>query len=68
MIDFLLLEMIWFIMMAQVEDVLELLEELGIIPDEVRERILGEKDLEVLTAWLRLAAKTNSIEEFQSKM
>lgn len=68
MIDFLLSEMIWFIMMAQVEDVLELLEELGIIPDEVRERILGEKDLEVLTAWLRLAAKTNSIEEFQSKM
>ena len=68
MIDFLLSEMIWFIMMAQAEDVLELLEELGIIPDEVRERILGEKDLEVLTAWLRLAAKTNSIEEFQSKM
>lgn len=55
-------------MVAQVEDVLELLEELGVIPDEVRERILGEKDLEVLTAWLRLAAKTNSIEEFQSKM
>lgn len=68
MIDFLPSGMIWFIMMAQVEDVLELLEELGIIPDEVRERILGEKDLEVLTAWLRLAAKTNSIEEFQSKM
>ena len=55
-------------MMAQVEDVLELLEELGVIPDEVRKRILGEKDLEVLTAWLRLAAKTNSIEEFQFKM
>ena len=68
MIDFLLSEMIWFIIMAQVEDVLELLEELGIIPDEVRERMLGEKDLEVLTAWLRLAAKTNSIEEFQFKM
>lgn len=68
MIDFLPSGMIWFIMMAQAEDVLELLEELGIIPDEVRERILGEKDLEVLTAWLRLAAKTNSIEEFQSKM
>ena len=68
MIDFLLSEMIWFIMMAQVEDVLELLEELGVILDEVRKRILGEKDLEVLTAWLRLAAKTNSIEEFQFKM
>ena len=68
MIDFLPSGMIWFIMMAQVEDVLEMLEEVGIIPDEVRERILGEKDLEVLTAWLRLAAKTNSIEEFQSKM
>ena len=68
MIDFLLSEMIWFIMMAQAEDVLELLEELGVIPDEVRERILREKDLDVLTAWLRLAAKTNSIEEFQSKM
>lgn len=55
-------------MVAQVEDFLELLEELGVIPDEVRERILREKDLDVLTAWLRLAAKTNSIEEFQSKM
>ena len=68
MIDFLPSGMIWFIIMAQVEDVLELLEELGVILDEVRKRILGEKDLEVLTAWLRLAAKTNSIEEFQFKM
>lgn len=53
---------------GKAEGIVELLEELGVIPDEVRERILGEKDMDVLTAWLRLAAKTNSIEEFQSKM
>ena len=53
---------------GKAEGIVELLEELGVIPDEVREKILGEKDLDVLTAWLRLAAKTNSIEDFQSKM
>ena len=53
---------------GKAEAVLELLEDIGMIPDEIRKKILNEKDLEVLTKWLRLAVKVNSMEEFLTKM
>lgn len=49
---------------GKAEDVLEVLEDLGEIPEHVRERIMNEKDLQTLTKWLRLAAKADSFEEF----
>ena len=50
------------------EDILELLEDIGTIPEEVREKITGEIDLEILKKWHKLAAKSESIDEFVSKM
>ena len=47
------------------EAVLELLEELGDVPDRIRKTILGQRDLNRLKAWLRLAAKADSLEEFE---
>ena len=53
---------------GKTESVLELLEDIGTITDEVRERIHNEKDIKVLNGWLKMAAKAASIDEFVSKM
>ena len=53
---------------VKAEDILELLEDIGTIPEEVREKITGEIDLEILKKWHKLAAKSESIDEFVSKM
>ena len=41
---------------------------LGTLPDQTKERIAKEQNEDVLSAWLKLAARADSIEEFQSKM
>lgn len=53
---------------GKIEDIFELLEELGRIPEELRTRIGNEKNLEILAKWHRLAAKAGSLEEFQNQM
>ena len=52
---------------SKAEAVLEILEDLGEIPEYVREKIMNEKDLQTLTRWLKLAAKAGSFEEFLNK-
>lgn len=53
---------------GKVEALFECLEELGDIPEEIREKIQGETDLELLTKWLKLVVRAESIEEFIEKM
>ena len=53
---------------AVLEMLLELMKDLGEIPDELRNRITSEKDLETLKKWLRLAARSESLDEFLKKM
>ncbi len=53
---------------GKAEAVLELLEDLGSIPEEVRVRILSETDLGNLRVWNKLAAKSDSIEQFLQNM
>lgn len=50
------------------ESVLKVLEEFGGIPEEVKERILSEVDLAVLTEWLVKAAKAENMEQFVKNM
>ena len=52
---------------GKIDSLLEILEELGDIPEALQTRIQSEKDLQVLTSWLKAAAKADSIEEFQEK-
>jgi len=49
---------------GKAEAVLELLEELGQIPPELRQRILSESDLPVLKKWIKEAAKAESVRQF----
>ena len=53
---------------AVLEMLLELMDDLGEIPDELRNRITSEKDLETLKKWHRLAARSESLDEFLEKM
>ena len=53
---------------AVLEMLLELMNDLGEIPDELRNRITSEYDLETLKKWHRLAARSESLDEFLKKM
>ena len=53
------------IALGKAENVLELLSDLGEVPEELREQILGEKELDVLKFYLKKASMAKSIEEFQ---
>lgn len=53
---------------GKAEAVLELLQEIGAVSEELKNRIMSEKDLAVLTKLMKLAAKSNTIEEFVSRM
>ncbi|MDD6071391.1 MAG: hypothetical protein PUC12_11375 [Clostridiales bacterium] len=49
---------------TKIQDICELLKDYGPIPDELVNRLSNEKDICILTKWLKLAAKADSIEEF----
>ena len=50
------------------ESILEVLENVGDVPENVKERIRSQKDEEVLIKWLLLAAKAESMEDFVKAM
>ena len=48
--------------------VCEVLEDLGEIPQELQDEIYAERNLEVLSKMLKLAAKAKSIADFRAKL
>ena len=53
---------------ARRRDVLELLEELGPVPEELREKIMSQENQDVLSRWLKAAARAESLQGFAEKM
>ena len=53
---------------GKVEDIWELLEDYGDIPEPLQKKILSEQDPNTLKKWHKLAAKVSSIENFAAKM
>ena len=53
---------------SRIEDILELLEELGQVPQRIVEIIRAEEDLLVLSKWHKSAAKAGNIAEFEANM
>ena len=49
---------------GRAEVILEVLQELGEVPGELKERILAQKDAEVLKCWMKAAIKAGSIDAF----
>ena len=52
---------------GKIEAILELLEDLGVVPEELKEKICAESNLDTLKFWHKLAAATISVEEFRNK-
>lgn len=53
---------------GRIDSVMELLEDLGNIPSELREKIEEQEDIATLKAWTKLAARAESIEQFMEQM
>lgn len=51
-----------------VEYILELLEDCGEVSEELKNKIKAQTDKEILRRWHKLAAKVESLEEFEAKM
>ena len=49
-------------------DILELLEDLGSISDNLKQQNMNQKDELILSKWLKLAARSSSLEDFMQKM
>lgn len=52
------------ILIGKMKAVFELLEELGSVPDDIVSQIEAEKDIDKLSKILKIAAKSESMEEF----
>ncbi len=53
---------------GRIEDIMQLLEELGKIPTKIARQIAQETDLNVLAGWHKCAAAVSSISEFEARM
>lgn len=52
---------------TKVQDICELLEDYGPLPDELMNTLTSEKNINTLKKWLKLAAKATSIAEFRQQ-
>lgn len=50
---------------GRAEAVLDLLIDKGAVPEELRARIMSQRDLDVLSRWHRQAAQSRTVEEFE---
>ena len=53
---------------GKAESILELLSDLGEVPLQLSNRIMKEDNAEILSKWLRLAAKAESVEAFEKQI
>ncbi len=53
---------------GQAEYILDLLEDLGTVPEDLKNRIMQEKDADTLRKWHKAAARAATLEEFEEKI
>ena len=53
---------------AKTMDILELLEDIGEISQPLKNKICSQTEVDILRKWLKAAAKSSSLEEFESLM
>ena len=53
---------------GKAESIIELLEEIGSIPDFLKQKISEQKDINILNKWVKLSARAETIDEFIEKM
>lgn len=55
-------------MASSLKHILELLGESGSVPDDLKKRISGQKDMGTMKDWHKMAAKARSVEEFKQQI
>jgi len=53
---------------GKVESLLEILEELGTVSDETRQKIMSQRDADILKRWIKVAARAETMEEFEKEL
>lgn len=53
---------------GKAECVLEFLEEKGQVPEELRQKVMGQNNLKILKEWLKLAARAESVRAFEEQI
>ena len=53
---------------GKAESIIELLEEIGSIPDFLKQKISEQKDINILNKWVKLSARAETIDEFIEKI
>ncbi len=53
---------------GKAESIIEILEEIGSIPDFLKQKISEQKDINILNKWVKLLARAETIDEFIEKM
>lgn len=53
---------------GKIQSILDVLGELGDVPETLREKISREGNLETLGGWVKLAARAESAADFEEKM
>lgn len=53
---------------GKAEAIVEFLDIKGTVSDDLRQRIISEKDVGRLSGWIKIAAVSNTIDEFQKQM
>ena len=56
------------IRLGTVNNIMEFLEDLGEIPETLKSKIMQEERPDVLRRWLKLAAKAETIEQFEKSV
>ena len=55
-------------MEGKTESVLDLLLDLGEVPEKLQAEIMGQKNPEILKQWIKYAARAETVEEFEQKI
>lgn len=50
---------------GKAESIITLITEIGVISDSLKEKIFSETNLDILTDWLKKAARATSVKEFE---
>ncbi|WP_394921433.1 hypothetical protein [uncultured Robinsoniella sp.] len=53
---------------GKAEAIVEILDIKGVLSEDLRQRIILEKDVDVLTKWIRVAMDSNTAEDFERQM
>lgn len=56
------------IKLGTMSDIIELLRDLGQVSDTLKNKIMKEENPDILRKWLKLAAKAETVEEFEKNI